>query len=117
MLLYSLDVVPRQPRCHVEARHGIRLVLQQLAIGVEKVSEPRVRFINHVLRPCAAVLLEPQDRVINAVGFGCFHQRKPSAHAVGKLRALLKAACGSQYRQGSHLPFAAIGIWYQSRVI
>lgn len=37
--------------------------MQQLAIGVEVVSEPRVRLVNHVLRPCAAILLEPQDRV------------------------------------------------------
>lgn len=117
MLLYSLDVVPWQPRRHVEARQGIRIVLQQLAIGVEMVSEPRVRLVNHVLRPGAAVLLVPQDRVINAIGFGCFHQRKPFAHAVGKLWALLKAACGSLYRQGSHCPFTAIGIRYQSWVI
>ena len=91
--------------------------MQQLAIWVEMLSEPRVRLVNHVLRPSAAVLLEPQDRVINAIGFGCFYQRKPSAHAVGKLRALLKAACGSQYRQGSHRPFTAIGLRYQSWVI
>lgn len=68
------------------------------------VSEPRVRLVNHMLRSCAAVLFEPQDWVVDAVGLGGFHQRKPSAHTVGKLRALLKAACGSQYRQGSHRP-------------
>lgn len=81
------------------------------------ISEPRVRLVNHVLRPCATVLLEIQERVVDAVGFGCFHLRKPSAHAVGKLWALLKAACGSQYCQGSHRSFATIGIRYQSRVI
>lgn len=86
-------------------------------IGVEMVSDPRVRLVNQVLRQSAAVLLEPQDRVVDAVGLGCFHQRKPSAHAVSKLRALLKAACGSQHRQSSHRPFAAIGIRYKSRVI
>ena len=48
-----------------------------------------MRLVNHVLRPCAAVLLELQDRVVDAIVLGCFHQRKPSAHAVGKLWALL----------------------------
>ena len=81
------------------------------------VSDPRVRLVNHVLRQSAAVLFEPQDRVVDAVGLGCFHQRKPSAHAVSKPRALLKAACGSQHRQGSHRPIAAIGIRYKSQVI
>lgn len=116
-VLYSLDIVPRQPRRHVEARHGIRIVLQWLTINVEIVSQPRVRLVNHVLRPYAAVLLEPQDQVVDAVGLDYLHQRKPSAHAIGKLRTLLKTACGSQYCQGSHRPFAAIGIRYQSRGI
>ena len=112
-----LDIVPRQPRRHVEARHGIRIVLQLLTIDVEIVSEPSVRLVNHVLRPYAAVLLEPQDRVVDAVGLDCFHQRKPSPHSVGKLHTLLEAACGSQYCQGSHRPFAALCIRYQSRGI